>query len=110
MQGASDLKDTIPDLEVALYRETLVIKQVKEHEQDQFKRAEKEGKRASLWKTTAEVMHQCKRAAEEQTKFFKEAKKELTAKLEDMRHNYLMEFAHATTEVKLCLYCLVHLI
>ena len=67
-------------------------------------------KRASSWKTTSEVAHGCKRAAEEQTKSSREAREALTAKLEEMRHNYLMEFAHATTEVKVCLHCLVHLI
>ena len=50
-------------------------------------------------------MHQCKRAAEEQTKSFKEAWEALAAELEETRNNYLMEFALATTEVKVHLHC-----
>ena len=72
--------------------------------------AKKESKRASSWKTTGEVVLQCKRTAEEQTKSSEEAREALTAKLEEMRHNNSMEFACATAEVKVCLHCLVHLI
>ena len=100
----------IADLEDALHRANLVVKQVKENEQAQFKRTEKESKRASSWKTTAEVACQCIRAAGVQTKSSEEAREALAVKLEEMRHNYLMEFVHATTEVKVCLHCSVHLI
>ena len=96
MSGVSDLKDkkvvsqrnTIADLKGSLCRANLAVKQVKEDEQAQFKRAEKERKRASSWKTTAKVAHQCKSAAEEQTKSSKEARETLAAELETMRHNY----------------------